>query len=262
MSPPCRACPPSPKPCPATRPPRGSASACPRGRPRRSSRRSTPKRTAPSPIPKCRRAWPSWGASRSWARRRTSARSSPPRRRSGRRSSSPRAPRWNELPSARSGNPALIFRVLVVAGLLPVGAAKARAARGDLGLVLRVLAQARSQREAQHLGQPIGNALEARDDRIGLERAAIVEIAAARAPHQGPLAGIDAVAELERSQLAGRLPHEQVEIIVVEPAPLARGVVLQYAQNLSQHGNASARCPLRFWREAQAKVPALLAYDS
>src|SRR5438128_2730074 len=95
---PCPACQPSPRPCPATRPPRGSASGCPRGRQRRSSRRSMPKRTGPLPIPKCWRASPCWGANRSWVRRRTSARSSPPRRRSGRRSSSPRARRWNDPP--------------------------------------------------------------------------------------------------------------------------------------------------------------------
>src|SRR5439155_4404121 len=46
-------------------------------------------------------ASPSWGANRSRARRRTSARSSPPRRRSGRRSSSPRAPRWSDALVAR-----------------------------------------------------------------------------------------------------------------------------------------------------------------
>src|SRR2546422_5095781 len=35
--------------------------------------------------------------------------------------------------------------------------------------------------------------------------------------------------------LAARLAHEQIEVILVEPAPPARGVVLQHAENLFQH---------------------------
>src|SRR6267143_1156268 len=55
-------------------------------------------------------------------------------------------PRWNDRPSGRSRNPALILRVLFAAGPLPSGAAKAPAARRDFGLAYDVLAQARAQR--------------------------------------------------------------------------------------------------------------------
>src|SRR5258706_23302 len=140
------------------------------------------------------------------------------------------------------------------AALLPGGAAKARAARGALGVLQGVLAQPYLQRQAHRLGQLARGVLEALDDRVRLDRVAggearpdefpgrgrpaVVAVGLALAPHQGPLLGVDAVAELERSQLPARLAHEQVEVVVVKPAPLARGVVLQYVENLSQHHNA------------------------
>src|SRR5882672_6787837 len=127
-----------------------------------------------------------------------------------------------------------------LAGSLPVGAAEARAARRALGVSQGVLAQTPLQRQAHRLGQPGRRLLEARDDRIGLERVAgrearpdevpgrlaVVVEAPAPGPHQGPLVGVDAVAELERGQFLALLAHVQIEVIVVEPAPHARRVVL------------------------------------
>src|SRR5712692_6612672 len=174
------------------------------------------------------------------------------------------------------GNPApIFFRLFFAAGPLPVGAAKTRAARRALGVLQGVLEQVRLQRQAQRLGQPARGALEARDDRIGprrvaggepcadelpARRVAVVEVALAPSPGQGLLVGVDAVAEFERNQLVARLADEQVEVIVVVPAPLARRVVLQYAEDLSQHRNAPAHRPRNrnIGRRAQAKVSGYL----
>src|SRR5256885_10053966 len=158
------------------------------------------------------------------------------------------------------GTPASIFlRPSFAASPLPVGAAEARTARGAFGVLQGVLAQARLEREAQRLGQPARCALEAREDRIATERVAggelrpdeargvrypavVVETLAAD-PCQRPFVRTDAVAQLERGQLAPRLAQEKVEVIVVEPAPLARRVVLQHAENLFQHGQPLVSLP-------------------
>src|SRR5258708_18836060 len=150
---------------------------------------------------------------------------------------------------------ALTF-VRFAAALLPGSAAKTRAARGTPAVLRGSFAQPLFHGQAHRLGQLARGTLEARDDRIGFDRVAggeprpdevpgggrpaVVEVALAQAPHQGPLLGVDAVAELERSQFGARLAHEQVEVVVVEPAPLARGVVLQYVEDLSQHRNSPA----------------------
>src|SRR5688572_6121186 len=58
-------------------------------------------------------------------------------------------------------------------------------------------------------------------------------------PHQRPLLRLDAVAELEqRNGAVVGLPHEQVEIIVVEPAPAGSGLGGN-ALDLAQHGVSS-----------------------
>src|SRR5437763_15579277 len=69
----------------------------------------------------------------------------------------------------------LVLQLLSPAPPLPVGAAKTRAARGAFGVLQSVLAQAPLQRQAQRLGQPAPGALEAREDRIGLDRVAGAE---------------------------------------------------------------------------------------
>src|SRR5882672_893159 len=140
--------------------------------------------------------------------------------------------------------------------LLPAGAAEALSARGAVGVLQRVLAQARLDGNAQGLRESARREGEARDDRVGLERTAlgepgtdevrrglaVVEITAIPRPHQRALVGSDAVAQLELGQIALRLAHEQVEVVVVEPAPRARRIVLGHIEYLSQHGPAP--CPV------------------
>src|SRR5258708_12356387 len=54
---------------------------------------------------------------------------------------------------------------------------------------------------------------------------AVVKKATALVPDQRPVAGIDPVTELEQRHLALGLPDEQVEKVVVEPAPACRRAV-------------------------------------
>jgi hypothetical protein len=62
-----------------------------------------------------------------------------------------------------------------------------------------------------------------------------VEEAALAVPDQGPLAGVAAIAELEQGDIALRLPDEQIEVLVVEPAALG-GRVVGDPGDLFQHG--------------------------
>jgi len=75
--------------------------------------------------------------------------------------------------------------------------------------------------------------LEARDHVLALRP--VVEEPARLVPHQRTLHRIGAVTELEQRDLTAGLPHEEVEEIVVEPAPLGRWVVGN-TEDLFQHG--------------------------
>ena len=63
----------------------------------------------------------------------------------------------------------------------------------------------------------------------------VVEKAACLVPYECALGGVRTVTELEQSHFAARLPDEQVEELVVEPAPLRRWVVGN-TQDFFQHG--------------------------
>src|SRR5207302_641794 len=65
-------------------------------------------------------------------------------------------------------------------------------------------------------------------------RRAVLEKTAFLVPHQGALCCILAIAELDQRQLGVGLPHEQIEIIVVKPAPPGRRVV-GHSENFFQH---------------------------
>jgi hypothetical protein len=52
-----------------------------------------------------------------------------------------------------------------------------------------------------------------------------VEEATAFVPYQRALGGVDAVAELEKSHLSLGLPDEQVEVVIVKPAPASGRVI-------------------------------------
>src|SRR5438874_10215964 len=75
--------------------------------------------------------------------------------------------------------------------------------------------------------------VEARHHLVGRRRA-VVKKAATLVPHQRAVARVDAVAELEERHLVARLPDEEVEVLVVEPAP-ARGWVIRDPVNFFQH---------------------------
>src|SRR5918992_2867947 len=81
-------------------------------------------------------------------------------------------------------------------------------------------------------GQRGGGVLEQRNDipRCGT----VVEKATRLVPDQGALARVAPVAELEQGHFTARLPDEEVEIFVVEPAPL-RWRVVGYAFDFFQH---------------------------
>ena len=76
--------------------------------------------------------------------------------------------------------------------------------------------------------------LESRNDvpRCG----AVVEEAALAVPDQRALAGVAAVAQLEQRDLALRLPDEEIEVLVVEPAALG-GRVVRDPVDFFQHVN-------------------------
>src|SRR5262245_40394503 len=76
---------------------------------------------------------------------------------------------------------------------------------------------------AQVLGQRGGGIFEQQNDvpRCGT----IVEETALAVPDQRAFAGVPAIAELEQGDLAVRLPDEQIEVLVVEPAALGGRVV-------------------------------------
>src|SRR5262249_49185002 len=108
---------------------------------------------------------------------------------------------------------------------LPGCAAEPLAARRCRVLVLDELAHARGHRDADFVGESARGGVEARHEGRALPGARClcpVEVEpAVLVPHQGLLARIDAVAELELHQLSGPgLPYEQIEIVVVEPAPV------------------------------------------
>jgi len=101
----------------------------------------------------------------------------------------------------------------------------------------------RTHGQADLLRQGWRRSLEARSDRLQrlrlAGREAVVEKAALVLPDEGSLIGGDSIAELEARELAGqRLPDEQVEIVVVEPAAPGRRFVGK-AYDLVQHGAIS-----------------------
>src|SRR3954462_446312 len=89
---------------------------------------------------------------------------------------------------------------------------------------------------ADVFGQRIGGVFEA-DDPFFLRHRAVVEETALPVPDQRTVARVRPVAELKQGELALRLPDEQIEVIVVEPAPL-RGWVVGDSDDFLKHALA------------------------
>src|SRR5882762_2731328 len=152
----------------------------------------------------------------------------------GRTATKPRAATSRKvLPSARNARPAEDSFPLKkppvddrrrVSLALPGGAPELPAPRGHRDAAAGKLVDLLPDLGPDVLRQRGRRIIEACHHLVG-RRGTVVKKATTLVPHQRAVARVDAVAELKQRHLVVRLPDEEVEVLVVKPAPARWGVV-------------------------------------
>src|SRR5690349_10178659 len=161
----------------------------------------------------------------------------------GRTATKPRAATSRKvLPSARNARPAEdsfplkkrpVDECRRLSLALPGGATELLATRGHGDTTAGELVDLLPDLGADIFGQLRRRIIEARHHLVRCRRT-VVKKPAALVPHQRAVARVDAVTQLKQRDFAFRLPDEQIEELVVKPAPARRGVVC-HPENFFQH---------------------------